>query len=326
MYCLIPEKTLRLVYKTFYDAIGDNYYESIKPCGLLEKLLFTNEPTENPEKMLNYLQDTSAFIKQVTDALYESNHDDHIFPGNIKNSSSASAVLFLLGLMDEEKPSPAEPCLILNKRSLKVKQAGDLCCPGGSISTGLDSFLAKFLYLPGSALSNWPYWHKWRKEQHRQARRLALLFATSLREGFEEMHLNPFGVKFLGPLPPQKLVMFQRVIYPMACWVLKQKRFSPNWEVEEVLYIPIRNLLMHSNYACYRLTIQSRHETKENSIIKDFPCFLHKHNDRVEKLWGATFRITMVFLEIVFGFKSPDIESLPVVHGALDENYLTGNG
>ncbi len=276
--------------------------------------------------MLNYSGDTSAFIKLIIDALHGNNHDDRIFSGNIKNSSGASAVLFLLGFMGEESPFPSEPCLILNKRSLKVKQAGDLCCPGGSISSRLDSFLAKLLYLPGSSLSNWPYWHRWRKEQNRQARRLALLFATSLREGFEEMRLNPFGVKFLGPLPSQQLVMFQRVIYPMVCWISRQKRFSPNWEVEEVVNIPLNNLLMHSNYACYRLTIKSRQKNEQNSIIKDFPCFLHEHNNSVEKLWGATFRITMVFLEIVFGFKPPDIDSLPVVHGTLDENYLTGNG
>jgi len=280
----------------------------------------------NLDEMLKYSEDTSAFIKQIIDALHGNNHGERIFSGDIKNSSSASAVLFLLGLMGEEKRFPPEPCLILNKRSLKVKQAGDLCCPGGSISSGLDSFLAKLLYLPGSLLSNWPYWHKWRKEQHRQARRLALLFATSLREGFEEMRLNPFRVKFLGPLPPQQLVMFQRVIYPMVCWASGQKRFSPNWEVDKVVYIPLKNLLMHSNYACYRLNIRTKHENEKNSIVKDFPCFLHESQDESEKLWGATFRITMVFLEIVFGFKPPDIESLPVVHGTLDENYLTGNG
>jgi hypothetical protein len=276
--------------------------------------------------MLNYSGDTSPFIKQIIEALHGNNHEKHIFSGDIKNSSSASAVLFLLGLMGGENRFSSEPCLILNKRSLKVKQAGDLCCPGGSISLPLDSFFAKLLYLPGSFLSNWPYWHKWRKEQHRQARKLALLFATSLREGFEEMRLNPFRVKFLGPLPPQQLVMFERVIYPMVCWISGQKRFSPNWEVEEVVYIPLKNLLMHSNYARYRLNIKTQHGNEKNSIVKDFPCFLHEHNDGVEKLWGATFRITMVFLEIVFGFKPPDIESLPIVHGTLDENYLTGNG
>jgi hypothetical protein len=276
--------------------------------------------------MLNDFQDTSTLIKQITDALYENNHEHHMFSGDIKNSSSASAVLFLLGLMGDEKQVSSEPCLILNKRSLKVKQAGDLCCPGGSISTGLDSFLAKLLHLPGTSLSNWPYWHKWRKEQDQQARRLALLYATSLREGFEEMRLNPFGVKFLGPLPPQKLIMFDRVIYPMVCWIVRQKRFTPNWEVEKVLYIPLSKLLMPANYACYRLNIRSRHQTEENPIIKDFPCFLYEQNGKVEKLWGATFRITMLFLEIVFGFKPPDIESLSVVHGTLDENYLSGNG
>ena len=275
---------------------------------------------------MSYSEDTSAFIKQIIEALHGNNHEKRIFSGDIKNSSSASAVLFLLGFLSEEKRSPSEPCLILNKRSLKVKQAGDLCCPGGSISPVMDSFLAKLLYLPGSSLSNWPYWDKWRKEQNRQARRLALLFATSLREGFEEMRLNPFRVKFLGPLPPQQLIMFERVIYPMVCWISGQKRFSPNWEVEEVVYIPLRNLLMQSNYARYRLNIKPNHENEKNSIVKDFPCFLHKHNDSVEKLWGATFRITMVFLEVVFGFNPPNIESLPVVHGTLDTKYLTGNG
>ena len=60
--------------------------------------------------------------------------------------------------------------------------------------------------------------------------------------------------------------------------------------------------------------------------VKDYPCFVHEHPDGHEVLWGATFRITMVFLEIVFGFKPPVMESLPIVHGSLDENYLTGNG
>ena len=41
-----------------------------------------------------------------------------------------------------------------------------------------------------------------------------LLFAASIRESFEEMGLNPFGVQFLGPLPPQRLVMFHREIFP----------------------------------------------------------------------------------------------------------------
>jgi len=30
MYCLVPEKPLRLVYGTFYLAIGDTFYDFIK--------------------------------------------------------------------------------------------------------------------------------------------------------------------------------------------------------------------------------------------------------------------------------------------------------
>lgn len=256
--------------------------------------------------------------------LYESNLHDPVFSKGITNSSSISAVLFLLGPQYHEKESSSGPCLILNKRSAKVKQPGDLCCPGGSVSSRLDFYLAKLLYLPGSPLSRWPCWSRWRKQRHQYAKNLALLFATSLRESFEEMRLNPLRLKFLGPLPLQRLVMFHRVIYPMVCWVPFQKRFVPNWEVEKIVYIPLQNLLDPLKYARYQLHIKRPNETNNN--IEDFPCFLHKHRDESEVLWGATFRITMVFLEIAFGFRPPDIESLPIIHGTLDENYLTGNG
>ena len=276
--------------------------------------------------MQNCLGDSQAFIKKIMCAIQERNHDDIVFSKGIIDSSTTSAVLFLLGTNCEGKGFSPTSCLILNKRSLRVKQPGDLCCPGGSISSGLDYYLAKLLYLPGSPLSRWPYWSLWRKKRHMEARSLALLFATCLREGFEEMRLNPLGVKFLGPLPSQQLVMFRRVIYPMVCWTGRQKRFSPNWEVEKIVYIPLPNLLNPSNYARYRLHIGSSQKNGKDLNVKEYPCFLHEHRDEYEVLWGATFRITMVFLEIVFGFKPPDIESLPVVYGSLDENYLTGNG
>jgi len=276
--------------------------------------------------MQNYLGDSQAFIKQILYALQKRNHNNMVFSKGVTDSSITSSVLFLLGPNCQGKGFSPTSCLILNKRSLSVKQPGDLCCPGGSISSVLDFYLAKLLYLPGSPLSRWPYWSLWRKKQRKEARRMALLFATCLREGFEEMRLNPLGVKFLGPLPSQQLVMFRRVIYPMVCWTGRQKRFSPNWEVEKIVYIPFPNLLNPSNYARYRLHIGSSRKNGKDLNVKEYPCFLHEHRDEYEVLWGATFRITMVFLEIVFGFKPPDIESLPVVYGSLDENYLTGSG
>lgn len=275
--------------------------------------------------MQNCLGDSQSFIEQILYALHKRNHNNMVFSKGVANSSITSSVLFLLGPNCQGKGFSPTPCLILNKRSLRVKQPGDLCCPGGSISSSLDYYIAKLLYLPGFPLSRWPYWSLWRKKRRTEARSLALLFATCLREGFEEMRLNPLGVKFLGPLPSQQLVMFRKVIYPMVCWTSRQKRFSPNWEVEKIVYIPLQNLLTPSNYARYRLDVESSQENGNDLNTKEYPCFVHEYQGESEVLWGATFRITMVFLEIVFGFKSPDMDSLPVVCGSLGENYLTGN-
>ncbi len=276
--------------------------------------------------MQNSLGDSQSFIEQVLYALQKRNHNNMVFSKGVTDSSITSSVLFLIGPNCQGKGFSPTPCLILTKRSLKVKQPGDLCCPGGSISSGLDFYLAKLLYLPGSPLSRWPYWSLWRKKRYKEARRLALLFATCLREGFEEMRLNPLGVKFLGPLPSQQLVMFRKVIYPMVCWTGRQKRFFPNWEVERVVYIPLKNLLDPSNYARYRLHIESSQKNGNDLKTKEYPCFLHEYQEEPEVLWGATFGITMVFLGTIFGFKPPDMDSLPVVYGSLGENYLTGSG
>ena len=267
-----------------------------------------------------------SFSGKIIHALDERYHQDYLFSKRDMHSSDTSAVLFLLGQQPDKKGFLSEPCLILTKRSSKIKQPGDLCCPGGSISSRLDSFLAKLLYLPGSPLTRWPYWNYWRKERTQDTRDLALLFATSLRESFEEMRLNPLGLIFLGPLSSQRLVMFRRVIYPLACRVPHQKRFFLNWEVEKIIYIPIRKLLNPSRYACYRVQVNIPNNKAKHLNVTDYPCFIHRQHDESEVLWGATYRIAMGFLEIVFGFKPPDIESLPVVLATLDENYLTGGG
>jgi hypothetical protein len=120
--------------------------------------------------------------------------------------------------------------------------------------------------------------------------------------------------------------MFHRVIYPMVCWISHRQRFIPNWEVERVVTVPLQNLLNPSFYARYRLRIKTSGESGKHPEVIDHPCFIQKDKGNTDILWGATFRITMVFLEIVFGFKPPDLDSLPVVFGSLDKNYLTGNG
>jgi hypothetical protein len=267
------------------------------------------------------IEKSPALIDHVADVLNNKSRGLPFFPGGISESAAASAVLFPLSRrQDGRGPSP-EPCIIFNKRSQKVKQPGDLCFPGGRIAPRLDLWISKLLTIPFFPLARWSYWSLWRTRRPRQARRLALLFATSLRESFEEMRLNPLDVNFLGPLPSQSLVMFERVIYPMVAWIPRQRRFFPNWEVEKIVRIPLRNLLNPESYACYRICFQSGKAQTRKGGTQDFPCFLHEDHDEREVLWGATYRIVMVFLDLIFGFRPPDTRSLPVFHGSLDEHY-----
>ena len=274
--------------------------------------------------MLKLLGDSAAFIENLPRVLNDRSRCERFFPKGISGFSSTSAVLLLLGRHRDNLRASPEPCLVLNKRSRKVKQAGDLCFPGGRIIPRSDFYISKILGLPLFPLARWPYWQKWQDLRQEESRRLALLFAASLRESFEEMRLNPLLVKFLGPLPPQRLEMFHRVIYPMAGWVTSQKRFFPNWEVEKIVYIPLKDLLNADGYACYRLQMGTCRDNREKGITQDFPCFLHKNRDEKEVLWGATYRITTLFLELVFGFSPPPMETLPVICGSLNENYITG--
>ena len=242
-----------------------------------------------------------------------------VFPPDGIDWQTASAVLFLLGCLPRKGRFAGEPCLILNKRSESIRQPGDLCCPGGRVNPRLDAVLAALLKLPILHLARWPHWHRWRQEQPREAVWLRTFLATGLRESVEEMRLNPFGLEFLGPLPAQPLVMFKRVIYPMVVWISGQKRFYPNWEVEKIIYIPLRDLLNPVHYVRYRLRFDAESAAPQ---VNTFPCFRYEKGDKTELLWGATYRITVAFLDYVFGFVPPALHSLPEIHGRLSKEYL----
>lgn len=230
-----------------------------------------------------------------------------------------SAVLLPLLYSDS---LPSNPYLLLNKRSEKVRQPGDLCFPGGGTSP-LDAILAKFQKLPIGHLKKWPEWKNRQTKKGAWEMPLARLLTTSLREAYEEMRLNPFGVSFLGPLPAQQLVMFKRTIYPMVGWLTHQKRFKPNWEVDRIVSIPLENFFDRSLYGRYRLSWKQ--DGRHPSSGGDFPCFKVIDNAHHDILWGATFRITMSFLEICFDFKPPPFEDLPIFSNHLENNYFTGN-
>ena len=236
----------------------------------------------------------------------------------------ASVVLFLIGDCPVENGGRRETCLILNKRSRRVRQAGDLCCPGGGITPGLDRPVSVLLRLPGSPLVRWPYWPELKRIDGNN--RLRLLMATAFREGLEEMRINPLGLEFLGLLPPQDLVFFSRRIFSLVCRVKRQQRFFPNWEVEKIVPIPLRHLLEPGRYAQYRLTVDIPRPDRTGPEVKHLPCFIHRYPlGGSEIFWGATLRMALEFLEIVYGFTPPETNRLPVVTGRLTQAYMTGH-
>ncbi len=264
------------------------------------------------------LRSPESFIRLVQDRLHHRTPASFAFNMN-GDMKQISAVLFLMGM-----GSNGEPFLILNKRSLRVRQSGDLCCPGGGISPPADFLLARCLALPATPLSRWPYGKWWRRFRNADFPKLALLLAAALREGLEEMRLNPFGVKFLGPMPAQHLVMFKRAIYPMVGWVNHQQRFFPNWEVEKIIRIPVTALFDAGNYARYRISFQTGTPGAPDMPYRDMPCFVHRQNGHDELLWGATYRITEQFLRTIFNHAPPSMVSLPVIHRRLGRRYLEG--
>lgn len=269
------------------------------------------------------LKNPSSLKSGVSRALYEKTRGGILYPDDVLRSARTSSVLFLMGPNCSDRKAESSPCVIFNKRSAKVKQAGDLCFPGGRVSPRLDFFLSALLSWPFSPLRRWAYWPRWQRKGAEESRRLGLLLATSLRESVEEMRLNPLGVTFLGPMPSQDLRLFQRVIYPMVVWVKRQRRFFPNWEVEKIVRVPLRKLLDPDAYALYRIRFQDQ---RRGMFVQDFPCFRHENGTEKEILWGVTYRIVMAFLTLVFGFEPPAQESLPVIQGSMDENYLNGAG
>jgi 8-oxo-dGTP pyrophosphatase MutT (NUDIX family) len=253
--------------------------------------------------------------------LEEKNKKELFVPENHYSTPSVSSVLFLLGNYSQNGNSP-EPSIVLNKRSKKVRQPGDLCFPGGGIAPRLDYQLSKIMAFPGLPLSGWPYWSSWKKQRPEEARWLSLMMAICLRESFEEIRLNPMGVKFLGPLPSHRLRMFKQEIYPMVGWGSFQKRFFPNREVDKIVIVPLRLFLNPDNYVRFRISYPRRVKKKLNRDFEDFPCFIFKNQKGKEILWGVTFRIVMAFISLISDFKVPDIDSLQVVSGVLRDNYL----
>ena len=223
-----------------------------------------------------------------------------------------AAVLFLI----QDRPGDGRaPGLLLTKRSPWVRQPGDLCCPGGRVHPRVDGVLGDLLALPGSPLTRGAGCETDTFGDSERTRLLGLYWACALREAWEEMGLNPWGVEFMGVLPLNALASSVRGILPLVGWTEAPQRFRPNDEVERVVSIPFASLLERGNYCEYRL---------EGDWSGSWPGFVCEHEGGREVLWGATYRIVTTFLEIVFGFEPPRTAGRPVITGTLDSAYATG--
>ena len=270
---------------------------------------------------LDLLKKPHDLKRRIIGVLENKNRKERFIPENRNLPPNISSVLFLLGNYSQNGNYP-EPSIVLNKRSKKVRQPGDLCMPGGGITPRLDYHLSKIMGFPGLPLWSWPYWPIWKKKRPKEARWLSLMMATSLRESFEEMRLNPLGVRFLGPLPSHRLRMFKKEIYPMVGWGSYQKRFFPNREVDKIVIVPLRLFLNPDSYVRFRISYPFNVKRKLNRDFDDYPCLIFQNQKEKEILWGVTFRIVIGFISLVFDFELPDIRSLDVISGVLGDNYL----
>lgn len=283
-------------------------------------------PDYAPEKAAGLLADPEALQVHIQRTLQAGANPKSLWDDGHPIDNHLSVVFFLLGLCRKSSDHPTEPCVILNKRSSRVRQPGDICCPGGGIAPRFDPIAAHLLRLPMAPMRQWNYYRFWKQHAPQSLPRLRLLLATALRESFEEMRLNPWGVRFQGVLSSEHLVMFRRMIYPMVGWVKRQQHFVPNWEVARIVRIPIRALLDPAGHIGLRLKMVHTAMRQADGEFQDFPAFRYPSPDGTEILWGATYRITMNFLERVFGFVSPETGSRTVVTKRLTEAYLTGKG
>ena len=221
--------------------------------------------------------------------------------------------------------SPGEFVFLLNKRSKQLPQGGDLCAPGGGDHPLMDSITQKILDLgilprlhsPALALA---------KGRGKEAHEMILYYlANALRESWEEIHLSPFNVEFLGPLSTYRLQSRQWIIFPLVGKVREKWVYQLSPEVEKIVRIPLTNFYNPQNYALYALEIPQEMVAKGIANPWVFPCLVQEEGGEEEILWGATFNIIRMFLKNVFPFPLPSPDGQRVIRRPLLPHYLSGD-
>lgn len=233
----------------------------------------------------------------------------------------------LLLLYFEEKGVKEESgqyVFLLNKRSKKVPQAGDICAPGGGVHPIWDSALQKFMQFGLVPWAKGPGLELAKLKGKKLYQKILLFLGSALRESWEEIHLRPSNVEFWGPLPAYRLLTRRWIIFPMVGQVKHPWTNQLNWEVEKIISIPLQEFFDPQNYAIYSLKEPNGFRSEEGPHYREFPCLVHKEGGEEEILWGATFYIIRSFLKIVIPDPLPSPDGRRVIYKSLDSNYLSG--
>ncbi len=246
---------------------------------------------------------------------------------NSSNGHLRAGVLLLLFFRENNFPAingEGEFFFRLIKRSHRVAQAGDLACPGGMLDAKWDLPIARLITSGLLPLFRNKAGRHLQQRDSSAFHAAALFLATSVREAWEEIRLNPFQVHFLGPLPSHRLRLYPRTIFPLAGYVESRNRFRPNDEVERIVDIPVQAFFREENYGTLTLNIDGDLHVPANDP-ESFPCFLYRDQKGKDNLlWGATFYIIINFLKIVLDFQIPKWQEGFAVNKTIDANYLSG--
>jgi 8-oxo-dGTP pyrophosphatase MutT (NUDIX family) len=242
-----------------------------------------------------------------------------------KTGESWQGAGVLLPLFYQKKDGQGEFVIKLMKRSSNVVQGGDISCPGGMLHPVADPLLRPFIEagIP-PVLRGKPLAYA-KRRGHADFRTISLFLTNAVREAWEELRISPFNVRFLGPLPSRPLIAFTRIIFPLVGYIQRDWVPKPNWEVEKILELPLKDFFNEENYGLY--TIETSYKLRDDmSGFRHFPCFIvkDKHGEE-EVLWGATFSIVMSFFKIVFDFELPDLNGNRTFKKVLAAEYLTVN-
>jgi 8-oxo-dGTP pyrophosphatase MutT (NUDIX family) len=214
---------------------------------------------------------------------------------------------------------------LLNKRSNRVQQAGDLCAPGGGVHPFWDGLSQKILRFGLLPLARGPAFERAKQRGKATYGKILFFLGNALRESWEEIHLSPFNVEFLGPSPTYRLQARRWIIFPLVGRVKRAWRHKLSVEVEKIVSIPLQAFFLPENYALYSL------EVPENLIAQgipnpwNFPCLVYGGEGEEEILWGATFKVIRSFLKIVFDHPPPLPDGQRVISRPLGSHYFSGS-